>query len=229
VLSTVPTSTLRVIWFRSANSHTGPQPSRCTKRPDRWQHPTTCRPPKKPLASSGGVHRWKADAGLCNSACMLDRTLATDIRSAALLQGQFRLRSGQVSSTYFDKYRFEADPVLLKRVAAEMIPLLPKGTQVLAGLELGGVPIATAISLATGIPTAFVRKKAKDYGTCLAVEGGNIRGRRVVLIEDVITTGGAVAEAAGWSARLARTSLALFALSGAETARQSWSRCLSFL
>jgi orotate phosphoribosyltransferase len=127
---------------------------------------------------------------------MIDSTLATDIRAAALLQGQFRLRSGQVSSTYFDKYRFEADPVLLKRVAAEMIPLLPKGTQVLAGLELGGVPIATAISLATGIPTAFVRKKAKDYGTCLAVEGGDIRGKRVVLIEDVITTGGAVADAA---------------------------------
>jgi orotate phosphoribosyltransferase len=82
---------------------------------------------------------------------MIDRTLATDIRAAALLQGQFRLRSGQVSSTYFDKYRFEADPVLLKRVAAEMIPLLPRGIQVLAGLELGGVPIATAISLATGI------------------------------------------------------------------------------
>lgn len=127
---------------------------------------------------------------------MIDRTLATDIRAAALLQGQFRLRSGQVSSTYFDKYRFEADPVLLKRVAAEMIPLLPNGTQVLAGLELGGVPIATAISLATGIPTAFVRKKAKEYGTCLAVEGGNVRGKRVVLIEDVITTGGAVADAA---------------------------------
>lgn len=126
---------------------------------------------------------------------MIDKTLAADVRAIALLDGEFRLRSGQVSTTYFDKYRFEGDPKLLKRVAAEMIPLLPPGTEVLAGLELGGVPIATAMSLQTGIPAAFVRKKAKEYGTCLAVEGGEVRGKRVVLIEDVITTGGAVADA----------------------------------
>ena len=149
----------------------------------------------QPVATNGR-DGWKADIGLCNRSGMIDRALAADLRAATLLQGQFRLRSGQVSSTYFDKYRFEADPVLLRRVAAEMIPLLPDRTEVLAGLELGGVPIATAISLATGIPAAFVRKKAKDYGTCLAVEGGNVRGKRVVLIEDVITTGGAVADAA---------------------------------
>jgi orotate phosphoribosyltransferase len=117
------------------------------------------------------------------------------VRAIASLEGEFRLRSGQVSTTYFDKYRFESDPRLLKRVAAEMIPLLPQGTEVLAGLELGGVPIATAISLETGIPAAFVRKNAKGYGTCLAVEGGEVRGKRVALIEDVITTGGAVADA----------------------------------
>ncbi|WP_322417612.1 orotate phosphoribosyltransferase [Mesorhizobium huakuii] len=148
------------------------------------------------LVATNGRDGWKADIGLCNRSDMIDRALAADLRAATLLQGKFRLRSGQVSSTYFDKYRFEADPVLLRRVAAEMIPLLPDRTEVLAGLELGGVPIATAISLATGIPAAFVRKKAKDYGTCLAVEGGNVRGKRVVLIEDVITTGGAVADAA---------------------------------
>lgn len=126
---------------------------------------------------------------------MIDETLAADVRSVASLEGEFRLRSGQVSSTYFDKYRFEANPQLLKRVAVEMVPLLPAGAEILAGLELGGVPIATAMSLETGIPAAFVRKKAKEYGTCLAVEGGEIRGKRVVLIEDVITTGGAVADA----------------------------------
>lgn len=126
---------------------------------------------------------------------MSDSSLASAITSVSLLEGEFRLRSGQISSTYFDKYRFEADPALLKRVAAEMIPLLPKGSEILAGLELGGVPIATAISLATGLPAAFVRKKAKDYGTCLAVEGGDVAGKCVVLIEDVITTGGAVADA----------------------------------
>lgn len=126
---------------------------------------------------------------------MIDDSLAADVAAVASLNGEFRLRSGQVSTTYFDKYRFEADPTLLKRVAAEMVPLLPDGTEVLAGLELGGIPIATAMSLQTGMPAAFVRKKAKDYGTCLAVEGGNVRGKRVVLIEDVITTGGAVSDA----------------------------------
>lgn len=126
---------------------------------------------------------------------MTDETLARDIAAAATLTGAFLLRSGQISSTYFDKYRFESHPELLKRVAKKMVPLLPDCAEVLAGLELGGVPIATAISLDTGIPTAFVRKKAKDYGTCLAVEGVDVARKRVVLIEDVITTGGAVVEA----------------------------------
>jgi orotate phosphoribosyltransferase len=127
---------------------------------------------------------------------MIDKNLAAAVRDIASLDGEFLLRSGQVSQTYFDKYRFEAEPSLLKRVAAEMIPLLPSNSEILAGLELGGVPIATAISLVTGLPAAFVRKKAKSYGTCLAVEGSSVHGKRVVLIEDVITTGGAVADAA---------------------------------
>ena len=127
---------------------------------------------------------------------MIDKTLAKDIAATATLTGSFLLRSGQTTSTYFQKYRLEADPELLKRVADEMIPLLPSNVDVLAGLELGGVPIAPAISLSIGKPAAFVRKKAKDYGTCLAVEGAILADKRVVLIEDVITTGGAVADAA---------------------------------
>ncbi|RYD96395.1 MAG: hypothetical protein EOP50_06695, partial [Sphingobacteriales bacterium] len=94
--------------------------------------------------------------------------------AVATLTGAFLLRSGQTSSTYFDKYRFESNPELLKRVAKKMVPLLPHRADVLAGLELGGVPIATAISLDTGMPAAFVRKKAKNYGTCLAVEGADV-------------------------------------------------------
>jgi orotate phosphoribosyltransferase len=125
------------------------------------------------------------------------RALATDINDVARLQGSFILRSGKLASEYFDKYRFEADPALLRRVAEAMIPLLPADTEVLAGVELGGVPLATAMSLIGGIPAAFVRKQAKTYGTCLAVEGSEVRGRRVVMIEDVISTGGAVRDAAG--------------------------------
>lgn len=124
-----------------------------------------------------------------------DEALAADIAAIATLHGHFRLRSGQVSNIYFDKYRFEGDPALLRRVAAAMLTRMPEPTQVLAGLELGGVPIATAMSLASGRPAVFVRKQAKTYGTCLAVEGGDVRGKKVLLVEDVITTGGAIAEA----------------------------------
>lgn len=122
-----------------------------------------------------------------------DASLGHDVNAVARLEGEFKLRSGQISNVYFDKYRFEARPDLLKRVAAVMTSLLPADVDILAGLELGGVPIATAMSLETGIPAVFVRKKAKDYGTCLAIEGGDVTGRKVVVVEDVITTGGQVA------------------------------------
>ncbi len=74
-----------------------------------------------------------------------------------------------------------------------MVPLIPEDTEVLAGLELGGVPVATALSLATGLPTAFVRKEAKTYGTAKLAEGSTIDGKRVLVVEDVVTTGGQVA------------------------------------
>lgn len=128
---------------------------------------------------------------------MSDRSiLAADISRAARLTGTFTLRSGQASDQYFDKYQFEADPTLLARVAAAMLPLVPADAEILAGLELGGVPIATAMSLQCGVRAAFVRKQAKTYGTCLAVEGSDVAGKRVVMIEDVISTGGAVLDAA---------------------------------
>jgi orotate phosphoribosyltransferase len=123
------------------------------------------------------------------------RQLAADIDAAARLTGSFRLRSGVMATEYFDKYRFEADPRLLSRIAAAMLPLVPAEVEVLAGVELGGVPIATAMSLADGRPAAFVRKEAKTYGTCLAVEGGDLSGKRVAIVEDVISTGGAVRDA----------------------------------
>ncbi len=75
-----------------------------------------------------------------------------------------------------------------------MVPLIPPRTEVLAGLELGGVPVATALGLRTGLPIAFVRKAAKTYGTARLAEGASIEGRRVLVVEDVITTGGQVVE-----------------------------------
>jgi orotate phosphoribosyltransferase len=101
-----------------------------------------------------------------------------------------------VASEYFDKYLFEAQPQLLARVVAQMEPLVPAGTELLGGLELGGVPLATVLSARTGLPSLFVRKQAKEYGTCKLAEGPDVDGRRVTLVEDVITTGGAVRDAA---------------------------------
>lgn len=124
-----------------------------------------------------------------------DPTLAADIDATCRLSGEFTLRSGQVSNEYFDKYLFEADPKLLDRVASQMVGLIPEGTELLGGLELGGVPIATMVSAKTGIPTLFVRKKAKEYGTCKLAEGQEVAGKKITLIEDVITTGGAVRDA----------------------------------
>ncbi|WP_424452503.1 orotate phosphoribosyltransferase [Paenibacillus pinisoli] len=118
--------------------------------------------------------------------------LAKQIYDTAHLNGTFTLRSGQVSSEYFDKYLFEADPDVLRMIAKQLEPLIPSGIEVLAGLEMGGIPVVTALSLQSGVPAAFVRKKAKEYGTCKLAEGANIAGKRVCVVEDVITTGGQV-------------------------------------
>ncbi|WP_027344295.1 orotate phosphoribosyltransferase [Hamadaea tsunoensis] len=117
--------------------------------------------------------------------------LARRVYDACHLTGTFTLRSGQTSAEYFDKYLFEGQPALLRDVAEAMVTLLPEG-DVLAGMELGGIPIATVMSQLTGLPAVFVRKQAKAYGTMKAAEGGPVRGLRVTVIEDVVTTGGAL-------------------------------------
>ena len=124
-----------------------------------------------------------------------DPDLARDIDARCRLTGEFTLRSGQVSQEYFDKYLFETDPTLLARVAAQMEGLLPPDVDLLGGLEMGGIPLVTALSARTGLPALFVRKKPKDYGTCKLAEGPDVAGRTVTLVEDVITTGGAVRDA----------------------------------
>ncbi len=123
----------------------------------------------------------------------MDRAeLASSIMRIAHLTGEFRLRSGVTANEYFDKYRFESDPRLLREVARHLVPLIPTDTEILAGLELGGVPIAAALALETGLPAAFVRKEAKAYGTRRLAEGVDVAGRRLLVVEDVITSGGQV-------------------------------------
>lgn len=125
---------------------------------------------------------------------MTKTELAQQIREKCYLTGSFKLRSGLTSDFYWDKYRFESDPHLIKNIALHMQKLLPESTRYdrLAGLELGGVPIATVLSQITGKPTLFVRKEAKKYGTCNLAEGGFEKGENLVIIEDVITTAGQV-------------------------------------
>lgn len=121
--------------------------------------------------------------------------LGKQIYDVSNIKGKFTLRSGQITTEYFDKYLFEANPTILSEIAKQMTAILPDNFDQLAGLEMGGIPIATAISLQTGIPALFVRKEAKTYGTCKLAEGGDIKGATLVIIEDVVTSGGAVIDA----------------------------------
>lgn len=118
--------------------------------------------------------------------------LAARIHRASYLTGSFVLRSGAISDTYFDKYLFESDPALIEEIAAAMTALVPEGVDAVAGLETGGIPLAVLISQHTGLPTRFVRKEAKRYGTERLAEGGPIDGKWLLVIEDVVTSGGQV-------------------------------------
>lgn len=124
-----------------------------------------------------------------------DAQLARDLVDASVLRGRFVLRSGAVSEYYIDKYLFTTSPDLLQRLAGRLADLLPSGVDRIAGTELGAVPLATALSLETGLPSVIVRKGMKEYGTAKPVEGRLNAGERVVLVEDVVTTGGAAIQA----------------------------------
>lgn len=120
--------------------------------------------------------------------------LARAIRDRSKLTGTFVLRSGATSDTYFDKYLFESDPQLLRAIAEHMVGLVPPNTDLLCGLELGGIPVVTMLSQVTGLPCVFLRKRAKNYGTRKYAEGPELAGRRLLLVEDVVSSGGAIVD-----------------------------------
>jgi orotate phosphoribosyltransferase len=117
--------------------------------------------------------------------------LASRVRDAALLEGDFVLSSGKRSSFYVDKYLFSTEPALLRDLAEALSVRLPTDLDRLAGVELGAVPLTVAAALATGLPYVIVRKSAKEHGSSAGrdLEGSLERGERVALIEDVVTTG----------------------------------------
>lgn len=123
---------------------------------------------------------------------MTKKELGKDIYNISHITGEFLLRSGQISSEYFDKYKFESVPNLLEPIAREMKSLIPAGTEILGGLEMGGIPLSTALSLETNLPSVFVRKKAKEYGTRKLAEGIDFNHKQMCIIEDVVTTGGQI-------------------------------------
>jgi len=116
--------------------------------------------------------------------------LARDLVRASYLKGDFVLRSGKRSNRYFDKFLFETDPALLKRLGRHLADLVPKDTQRLAAPELGAVLLGGVVSMELELPLLLVRKEAKGYGTGKQIEGRFEPGERVTVIEDVVTTGG---------------------------------------
>ena len=118
------------------------------------------------------------------------------ISEAALLRGEFTLRSGRKSKYYLDKYLFETQPDILAELGKRFAEHVDDSVDRLAGAELGGIPLVAATSMATGKPSILIRNQKKDYGTAKQLEGKFEKGDRVVIVEDIATTGGQVLEAA---------------------------------
>ena len=129
---------------------------------------------------------------------MTDAELARRLAERALLHGDFVLRSGARSAVYLDKYRFETDPSLLAPLAealARIAARVDPDARRLAGPELGAVPLVTALALRDGRSFVIVRARAKEHGTANRLEGVYEEGDRVLLVEDIVTSGGAALEA----------------------------------
>lgn len=109
----------------------------------------------------------------------------------AIQFGHFVLRSGAVSDYYIDIKKASTDPFILKKIAEAMAEYA-KGYDVLAGMELGAVPLVVALSLETNIPYVIIRKEKKEHGTGKQIEGREVKGKRVLIVEDVTTSGGSV-------------------------------------
>jgi len=118
------------------------------------------------------------------------KELGRELVAASYLKGDFVLRSGKRSNRYFDKFLFETDPALLRRLGRHLARLVPAETQRLAAPELGAVLLGGAVSMETGLPLVLIRKEPKGYGTSKQIEGRFEPGERVTVIEDVVTTGG---------------------------------------
>lgn len=126
---------------------------------------------------------------------MTEKNLAERLLDVAVIRGDFLLSSGRRSGFYVDKYRFLCRPDLLKQIAAELCGRLPEDVERIAAVEGGASIVVTAMSLESGIEALIVRKGRKGYGTDNWCEGSWRPGMKVVLVEDVVTTGAQMAVA----------------------------------
>ena len=131
-----------------------------------------------------------------NTPGMTREQVAQRICDVALLRGEFTLRSGRKSNYYLDKYRFETQPDVLAELGKMFAAKIPAQVQRIAGPELGAVALAAATSLASGKPFIIVRNQKKGYGSGKQIEGILEKGETLVIVEDIMTTGGQVVEAA---------------------------------
>jgi len=129
-------------------------------------------------------------------ATMTKDDLARRIAEVSLLHGDFTLRSGRKSKYYLDKYRFETQPDILIELGKMFARHVTADVNRIAGPELGAVPLAAAAAIASGKPCIFVRNQKKEYGSNKQIEGVYIPGETVIIVEDIMTTGGQVVEAA---------------------------------
>jgi len=114
------------------------------------------------------------------------------VTERALTRGDYLLSGGIRSDYYIDKFRLFSDPGVLRRIARLFTPVVAElHPDLIAGTELGGVILATAVSQMTGIPMIVVRKEPKAYGAFADeyVEGPYEPGQRVLLLEDVVSSG----------------------------------------
>ena len=116
--------------------------------------------------------------------------LAGRIAETSILHGDFTLRSGRKSTWYIDKYLFTTKPDILASLGEMFSEKIPSKTTLLAGAELGGIPLVTVAAIATGLPCIFIRNQKKEYGTSQQLEGVLTKNDRVVIVEDIATTGG---------------------------------------
>jgi len=127
---------------------------------------------------------------------MTHEQLAKRIADVSLLRGEFTLRSGRKSNYYLDKYRFETQPDVLAELGKLFATKIGPNVKRIAGPELGAVALAASASIASGKPFVIVRNAKKDYGSAKQIEGVLEAGDVVAIVEDIMTTGGQVLEAA---------------------------------